>query len=139
MHSTFFENIKKIAFQILILGGIWIIVPLVFNDFNFNPHLLKKGIASLIGVSIIVILNVCWLLPNFYFKNKIGIYILFCLLILLLIGSCAQIIGFYGPAGRRRPIAQWFRVLLEMYQILPYVLAFVGSALFEISSFASKV
>ena len=139
---------KKIALQILLFGGIWLLIPLIFNDLDIDSYNFHRGSKILVGVTVIILVNTLWLLPNFYFKNKVGLYIL--LGILLIATLYYSIETFLDPlletlredrprrprrGGGNRHATYFSR---ELNNMMPYLLAFVGSALFEISSFANR-
>jgi len=140
-------TIGKIILKILLFGGVWLLIPLVFNNLDLDSYNFRRGSKILVGVTLIIIINMLWLLPNFYFKNKIGLYIL---LGVGLIGAIYYgIETFLDPLletlredrprrPRREGGRNGFNFSRELNNMMPYLLAFVGSALFEISSYANQ-
>ncbi|MFT6741375.1 MAG: hypothetical protein ACJAVF_002889, partial [Paraglaciecola sp.] len=76
MNYSFLNNtISKIAFQSLLFGGVWMLIPLIFNDLEFGQYNFYRGLKILAGVTLIIGINIKWLLPKFYLKNKGVLYI----------------------------------------------------------------
>jgi len=138
----------KILLQILLFGGVWLLIPLIFNDLDIDSYNFRRGSKILVGVALIIIINMLWLLPNLYFKNKVGLYIIVGIVLIAAIYIGIEI--FLDPlletlrADRpRRPRRggrgrNGFNFSRELNNMMPYLLAFVGSTLFEISSFANQ-
>ena len=138
---------SKIILQILFFGGIWLFIPLILSDLDFNGYNFMRGIKIMLGVSTIILLNIKWLLPKFFFQNKTGVYILASIGLLMILyffleTLLAPYLDTFRPnlpkRPRRGPGNIAFDFIRSVNILMPYVLAFVGSALFEISSFANK-
>lgn len=81
---------KKVANHILLqvlkwCTG-WLILLLIMNKTNeFGAHFWRRVIITLVGISIVVFVNLKWLLPYFYLKNKKSLYILACLVLIAIL------------------------------------------------------
>jgi len=146
---TLNNKVKNVLLQILLLGSIWLLVPLIFNDFDLSTFNFRRGNKILIGIIFIIIINSLWLLPTYYFQGKVIVYIL--LGIVLIIGTYFCIEYFLDPLFERLGEARLkrprrgggrrsnnFGITRELNRIMPYLLAFVGSSLYEISSFSNR-
>lgn len=140
---------QNIFLQILLFGGIWLLIPLIFNDLDINSFNFRRGIKILVGVSIIIIINTKCLLPKFYFSNQIGLYILLGILLIMVVYFSLETFlhpyldtfrdGHGPPRGPRRGGRNGgFNFARAFNGLMPYLLAFVGSALFEIGRFANQ-
>lgn len=137
----------KIILQILLFGGVWLLIPLIFNDLDLNSYNFRRGTKILVGVTVIIIINIKWLLPKLYFQDKVGIYILSGIFLLIALYFCLEI--FLDPLLetfrthpprklRKGGRGNGYNFSRELNNLMPYLLAFIGSALFEISSFANR-
>lgn len=145
-YSVFDNTASKILFQILLFGGVWILIPLIFNDVEFGKYNTFRGLKILTGVAVIIIINVKWLLPKFYFQNKAVVYILTGIAIIVLMAIAFDLfvdpyLRLMRPEHANRPkfsdTISW-NIIKEINHIMPFLLAFVGSALIEISMFANR-
>lgn len=134
----------QILFQILLFGGIWLIIPLIYNDLSLDSYDFKRGVQNLMGVAIIVLLNTKWLLPQFYFQEQKTLYLLLSILIiavtyLMVTSVIIELLPFepMPSKSRRGNPSATFLVVKQVNRLMPYILALVGSSLFEISRFAN--
>lgn len=145
MNYSFLNNtISKIAFQSLLFGGVWMLIPLIFNDLEFGQYNFYRGLKILAGVTLIIGINIKWLLPKFYLKNKGVFYILAGITLLIIVAIVFDwlidpYLKMMRPETQNRPkrTTAW-NLIKEINHIMPFILAFVGSALIEISIFANR-
>lgn len=75
--------------QILIWGFGWLAILLILNSGEELDHRFwTRTLSIIIGSSLVVFVNLNWLLPKFYFKNKRGAYYLFVVALLLFTVWC---------------------------------------------------
>lgn len=141
------NELKRIALLTLLFGGIWLLIPLTYNEFTLDSIYFKRGMKTLVGVAIVIFINVKFLLPNFYIKGKIGKYIVFGILLLIALSLVNEYLidpyfELIRKSSRRRNnptegISMW-EIGRKINNLMPYLLALVGSALFEVSRFANQ-
>ncbi|MFT4567953.1 MAG: hypothetical protein ACI9FN_002921 [Saprospiraceae bacterium] len=82
-----YSNYKKnrIVIHILLWGGAWILLILFWARGTIEPmFLFYRTMLILLGIAIVLIANLKILLPQFYFKKKIGIYVFTSFLLFIL-------------------------------------------------------
>jgi len=133
----------QIVVQILLFGSIWLVIPLIFNDLSLTGYDLRRGVQNLIGVAIIILLNVRWLLPTYYFRKNKTLYLVISILTIaftyfIVTNIVVQLLpAAPPPRPRRGNPADAFGIVKQVNRLMPYVLAFIGSSLFEVSRFAN--
>jgi len=140
---------RNILLQILLFGGTWILIPLIFNDLDINSYNLLRGSKILVGVTLLIIINTKWLFPKLYVQKQIGLYIVLGILLLMVVSLSLE--TFLDPyletlrdnSPLKRPRRgggrnNGFNYGRLFNRVMPYLLAFVGSTLFEISRFANQ-
>lgn len=135
----------KMIWMTLIFGGVWIFVPFISNNFSVAPFTLFNGLKKILGVALIIFINVKFLLPNYYFKNKIALY--------LLLGTISIVLIYFALEFFINPLTEQYRVIpgrdrdrgrggmlsyRNFNRMMPYFLAMIGSAVVEISNFANR-
>ncbi len=135
---------RSTFYQILFWGGLWMVLPLVFNTRDVFDRFLYRNIANLVGIAFLVIVNLHFLLPRFFFRKKA---FLFALLGFALIVMLTIIIGIKGapwdvlPAPGRPPGSSGPRGWRNAWQIsraIPFLTAFLGSSVFGIAQYAGQ-
>ncbi|MEM8888841.1 MAG: histidine kinase [Bacteroidota bacterium] len=77
---------KNILTQILIWGLGWLFILLILNNGDeFGANFWRRAILMVIGASIVVFLNLKWLLPQLYFQKKKVAYFLSAASIILIV------------------------------------------------------
>ena len=130
------------------------LISFVLTNGLEQPELfIRRGLASLIGIAIIVVVNLRFLLPQFYSKKKLPEFIiasivLFIGVVLLLNSEVFPWADWFNPQERsfatlrekgtfgktRNPLfgVRWMRYMM------PFFIAFLGSTLVEITRFANR-
>ncbi len=68
---------RHILYQLLIWGAGWIFILLILSNWDeLDARFWNRAILTMVGSSIVVFINLKWLLPNLYFKKKKGLYLL---------------------------------------------------------------
>lgn len=150
----------KILIQALLWGGLWLFVPFLFADSEQYMLILARGLVTLVGISLVVGVNLEWLLPCLFFRRKYLWYGLGAVVLVVLISQGFEYLQQHwiepafqpeNTARRLRPdgvmrrprvggmsrtsVFRWFRTVATG---MPYLLALVGSALFEIAIYANR-
>ncbi len=145
---------RSVLSQILLWSISWLLITLfqAYGFVNFDI-LLRRGLASTLGIALVVAVNIRILLPHLYFRKKTGQFILAGTVLLLIAVLVIHSDVFpwsewfnynarQGPllrdgtrSGRTKEAIVGFRWLR---QIMPFILAFLGSSLVEIARFANK-
>lgn len=78
------DSTRHIIYQILIWGVGWLFILLILqNGDTVNAHFWRRAILMVVGASLVVYVNLTWLLPMFYFPKKRGHYFLASAVLLL--------------------------------------------------------
>jgi len=141
-------TVNNILLQILLFGGVWLLIPFIFNDLDINSYNFRRGSKILVGVTLLIIVNTKWLFPKLYIQNQIGLYIVLGILLLMVVYlSLETFLDPYLETLRDKPPRRPrrgsghnnnFNFARLFNSLMPYLLAFVGSTLFEISRFANQ-
>ncbi len=151
------DSAKHIINQILIWGVGWLFILLILNNGSeFDANFLRRAILVVVGASIVVFINLKWLLPNLYFQKKRVLYFLSTATILMLVvwGMHADNLPWNQ---KERPGIERFKeksasALLEetyeqndnssyrwlMRNIPPLVISLLGSSLVSLSRLANE-
>lgn len=139
-------NSKSLWLHILFWGSLWAIIPILLAEASEDSaRVMLRGLIVFIGVGLVVWLNIRFLLPKFFFERKQALYIGLGLALVVVITALvywenapwAEVFKRLG--GRRGPRSTAATYLRYIYMMMPFFTAFIGSALFEIASFANKV
>lgn len=138
---------NRVFKHILIWGVAWFLLILFFTEGWEDPlRLLYRGLPVIVSLLILIAINLLYLLPELYFKKKIGLYFLisFFLFIgiiwllnndLFIFSELAEKYNIPEGLSQRRRNAQtvtWLRFFI------PLLISFVGSTLIELTHFANK-
>ena len=141
------REIIRISLLTLLFGGVWLLIPLTYNEFTLDSIYFKRGVKNLIGIAFLIFINVKFLLPNFYFKGKTAQYIIYGILLLIVLSLVSEyVIDPYFELKRGTPRhrpnssnnSYSWQITRQINNLMPFLLAFVGSALFEVSRFANQ-
>jgi len=76
---------KHILIQVISWNTCWLCILLILNtEQGFSPHFWLRTLLLVLGVSLIVFLNLKWLLPKLYFGSKKVLYFLSCAVLLMI-------------------------------------------------------
>lgn len=132
-------------------GGSWLLVSFFLtNGLEYPSLFLKRGGASLIGITLVVFFNIKYLVPNFYFTKRHGIFVLSGILLILITALLIHSDGLpwsdwfsYQRRGnstryRSQGMRHTFSGIRWLNRMIPFIFAFLGSTLVEISWFMNK-
>lgn len=141
----------KILWQILMWGGSWLLISFFLtNGLEYPSLFLKRGVASLTGIAIVVFFNIRYLMPRFYFKKQHVIFILTGILLIILTALLIHSEGLPWsdwfsyqrrsnlPVRRGYGMRDTFSGVRWLNRMIPFIFAFLGSTLVEISWFMNK-
>lgn len=149
----------KILIQSLLWGALWVFVPFLFAGSEQYGIVLARGLVTFTGIMLIVGVNLHLLLPRFFFRRQYLWYGLAAILMVILLTQGVEYIqqhwvdpyfepgdnarrlrpgGIRTRPGGRIPRATAFRWFRTLATSMPYLLALVGSALFEIAVYANR-
>ena len=137
----------RVLVHILIWGVAWFLLILFFTEGWKDPlRLIHRGLPLIVSLLILIAINLVYLLPELYFKNKFGLYFLnSCFLFvgiiwllnndLLIFSDLVEKYGVPERLTQHRRNAQagtWLRYFIPLF------ISFVGSTLIELTHFANK-
>ena len=145
---------RRVLSQILLWSVSWLLISFfqAYGFVNFDI-LLRRGLASTIGIALVIVINMQLLLPHLYLQKKTGQFILAGMALLLISVLVIHSDAFpwsewfnYSARpgssvrdgmrpGRTKEAMAGFRWLRHM---MPFIMAFLGSSLVEISRFANR-
>jgi hypothetical protein len=133
---------QQILVQILFWGVIWLSVPLLLSNWEVFDRTLNRGLLAFAGVSVVVAFNMGLLLPRLFFKKRYLLYFGAGLLMVVAVGLAMHWLDtelLSPPARSRRggPRLEYARQLRLLGNMMPYLSAFLGSALIEIARYAA--
>lgn len=135
-------------FHILFWGALWALIPILLTGGTDDFHrYLVRSLIVFSGIALVVWLNMEVLLPKIFFHRKQLEYIIAGLLLVLLVTSLvnwdqAPWAEYFTRPGRPRsaePRSNAWKYWRFINIAMPYFTAFIGSALFEIASYANRV
>lgn len=136
--------------QILFWGVLWVVIPVALAGNWDNPtRITVRSAVVLTGIALVVWANVEVLLPRLYFNKKQVAYILSGLallvaIVLLVDWDAAPWAEHFArpknstPPGGRGQHGGNYRHMKYIGMAMPYFTAFIGSALFEVASYANR-
>ncbi len=140
-------EINRVFKHLLIWGVAWFLLILYLTEGWEDPlRLLLKGLPVVVSLLILIAINLLYLLPELYFKNKFSLYFLISFFLflgiiwllnndLLIFSELAEKYADPERLAQRRRNAQpvtWLRFFI------PLLISFVGSTLIELTHFANK-
>ena len=138
------QKTKNIFLLILLFSSFWILMPLTSDNFEFNDFWVKRSIRMFIAISLVIVVNIKYLMPRFYFQGQKGIYVLLSFLLVIGVTGLFEMIidPFFEIARGNKlpkknsthsmPRSNFFKGLI------PFILALIGSSFSEVSNFANE-
>jgi hypothetical protein len=139
---------KNILWNILFWGGIWVLIPLLFLwDWEHFDRFSIRSLIVLFAITAAVWINMEVLLPRLFFQKKQGWYVLAGSLLIagisfLVETDLAPWADYFNPPkqkqgqrGHNNSAWAFFKIIGST---MPYMTAVLGSAFFEIASFAYR-
>lgn len=140
---------KNTLLHILFWGSFWLLVPVLLSgDWEKADRFLFRNLVVLAGIALMVFVNMEVLLPRLFFKRRQMAYWLAGLALLIVVVKLVNWedapwsdffrsdLGKARPKGRGEPSARhWMRLL---GQSMPFLTAWIGSAVFEIAAYARQ-
>ncbi|MCP3933710.1 MAG: histidine kinase [Bacteroidetes bacterium] len=146
--AKFYTGKNKILTQVLFWGIAWLLLPLLSSNSDFFEYSLARGVVIVLGVMLIILANLNWLLPRLFFQKKYLAYALIGIVLIIAVTMLADFIRdnllvqllpeMEGRSGRRRSHSRSWIAMRYLSIAMPYIVSFIGSALFEIAVFAKK-
>ena len=151
------DSVGHIIFQVLIWGVGWLFILLILrNGDELDTRFWHRAILMVMGASIVVFINLNWLLPKLFFQKKRALYFLSSVAILLIVvwGMHSDLLPwnqqerqgierFQGKANSESlertndpKVGHNFRWLLR--NLPPLFISLLGSSLVSISKFAGE-
>ncbi|MBK9336592.1 MAG: hypothetical protein IPM98_08355 [Lewinellaceae bacterium] len=138
--------------QILFWGALWVLVPVALLGNWENPERLAvRSTVVLAGIALIVWANVEVLLPKLYFNKKQVAYVVagmagVVVIVLLVDWDAAPWAEHFtrqrgndaGARGGNTHSNPGYRSMKYIGMAMPYFTALIGSALFEVASYANR-
>ncbi len=145
---------NRIFWQILVWGGTWLLISFILTSGYDQPdRFIRRGLGSLIGIVIIVVVNLKILLPHLYFRKRTVMYViagiaLFLFVVFFINGVFFPWSEWFNPQDRPFSALRESRInpnrkanpfgFQLMRHMIPFFIAFMGSTLVEIARFASQ-
>ncbi len=136
---------KNTWLQILFWGSLWVLVPVILlGNWENSERLIMRSVIVLTGITLVVWTNMEILLPRLYFDKKQAAYVLLGIGLVVAITLLIDWDGapwgqyFNRPGGNRGRGNPGWHSMRYLSISMPYFTALIGSALFEIASFANR-
>lgn len=135
-------------FHFLFWGALWAIIPILLTGGTEDFHrYLVRSLIVLAGIALVVWFNVEILLPRLFFNRQQGFYLLAGIVLVFLVTFIvnwehAPWAEYFTRPGRPRsaePRTNAWKYWRFINIAMPYFTAFIGSALYEIASYANRV
>lgn len=137
----------RVLVHILIWGVAWFLLILFFTEGWKDPlRLIHRGLPLIVSLLILIAINLVYLLPELYFKNKFGLYFLnscflFVSIIWLLNNDLlifSDLVEKYSVPERLTQHRRNAQAGTWLRYFIPLLISFVGSTLIELTHFANK-
>lgn len=144
------KTTRKVILQITVWFLIWLLISvLISNAIDAPTRFLKRSIFSLFGISVIVSSNMLGLLPKFYFKKRILLFIVAGFLVIFLTHEILYLENSLwndwllqkksdagGHLRRGGRFVGPLKAVRYMAQFMPLLIAFLGNSLWVIAEYA---
>ena len=147
----------RLLWQILFWWGTFFLLSVFLSNGLDKPEIFaKRGIAILLGIIVVISVNVKLLFPYFYLRKRTGFFVvasigLLALTVFLLHSEIFPWADLFKHVPRRPMLdnltqdwsgsertRRFFSGLWWVGRTIPFLLAFLGSTIFEIALFANK-
>ncbi len=135
----------------LFWGVLWMLIPLLNANIQDYPGAFGRMAVVTTGVIILVLLNLLWLMPSFFFKKKYIVYVLLGIASIYLMNVASSWLGQYLADNwfsqpeemermRRNAPKRGGRWSTMRYiaQSMPFFISFFGSTLFELVNYTNR-
>ena len=138
---------NRVFKHILIWGVAWLLLILFLTEGWEDPlRLLYRGLPVIVSLLTLIAINLLYLLPELYFKRKLGLYclisfFLFIGIIWLLNNDLlifSELAEKYKVPERRYQQRRNTQPVTWLRFFIPLLISFVGSTLIELTHFANK-
>ncbi len=140
---------KRTWLQILFWGLLWISIPFLLSGGNTETHerYFYHSLVIFVGIVLVVYINVAMLIPKLFFENKQVLYLISGIALVTLITFLDEwdatpwekyFNRSMPPRRANMPQNSLRHYLRTMSYVMPYLTAFVSSALIEIASYANQ-
>lgn len=117
---------------------------LLSGDWEMSTRASVRAAVLFVGISLLVLINLEWLLPRFYFQKKVLTFLLLSFLLIALIiffvnwdlAPWAEYFNYrHKKTHRSKSSIKSIRFIIT---VMPYVTAWIGSSLIAVSAFANR-
>ncbi len=127
---------QSVLKRILLWWAAWVLITMsLTNGWDRLPRSLIRTIPLLIGITVLLSVNLKYLLPTFFFQKKQTLYIVLSALLIVMIGFLLTLDIFPWSNKILRPKRSGLRLLSQM---MPFIITLLGSTLIEITRFANR-
>ena len=124
--------------QILLWSVAWLLITMsLTNGWDRLPKSLFRSIPLILGISIILFVNLKYLLPKFFFQKKIALYIVLSVLLLGLTGFILTL-DIFPWSDRLVQGGRRLSGLKVLSRVMPFIVTLLGSTLIETTRFANS-
>lgn len=145
------ERKNRVWINVLFWSMLWMLIPLLNTNIQNYPDTFARMGVITVGVALLVLANLLWLMPIFFFNKK---YLLYILLGIVLIGFLDVAVSWihqnlidhmFTPSEElerlRRKFPKrdnrWF-AMRHIAQAMPFIISFIGSTLFELVNYVHR-
>ena len=129
---------QSILKQILLWSVAWLLITMsLTNGWDRLPKSLLRSIPLILGITIVLTVNLKYLLPKFFLQKKMALYIVLSMLLLGLM-SYILTLDIFPWSDRLVRTGKRFSGLRMLSQVMPFIVTLLGSTLIEITRFANS-
>ncbi len=147
----FYDGKNKVLINVLFWGVLWMLIPLLNANTQNEPGAFGRMGVITFGVIILVLANLLWLMPAFFFKKNYIVYILLGVALIGLMNMATSWINqvwidqVLPPSEEFERLRRKFpkrgnhwRTMRYIAQSMPFFVSFIGSTLFELVNYANR-
>lgn len=149
--SRFYDGKNSVIANVLFWAILWMLIPLLNSNIQNYPGTFARMGVITTGVILLVLFNLLWLMPSFFFNKKYLVYILLGIAIIVLLDLAISWINqnlidsLFPPSEdterfRRKHARRGSRwqTMRHIAQSMPFIISFIGSTLFELISYVNR-